>query len=182
MEGSRPFLGSKERRRSSIYKSFSGDHVGLSAESWISSTLAKQGDNTIIFTDRAFKLSRRGALEPRVLLLTDCALYMLDADSFRLRRRIPFKVVERLRMSTLPDNFFAVVVPSEHDLLLTCPHKVEAVTRMQQACERLEQKPLSVDFSTRFEYRAGADLVREVEFTQTEGGDVSTKFYVKRDG
>lgn len=127
-----PFLGRKLRRTSSVGKLLGGDHAGLAGSAAFVATLTKYGDTTLLFSDFISKVGRAGELSSRILALTDRSVYLLDAGTHDLRRRIALKEVSGAWLSECADNFMAVLVPSEHDCLFVCTHKSEAATALVQ--------------------------------------------------
>ncbi|PKI63461.1 hypothetical protein CRG98_016128 [Punica granatum] len=85
-----------------------------------------------------------------------------------LKRRIALAAVEKMCLSELSDNFFAIIVPTEYDLLMASTRKTEIVTVLVEATK--SDYELEVNFSKRFEYNAAAELVKEVQFEEVEGG------------
>jgi len=55
-----------------------------------------------------------------------------------------------ISLSKLPDNFFAIHVPSEYDYLLVSNKKTEIVTKLVENYEAVVGKPLPVNFGNRF--------------------------------
>lgn len=47
----------------------------------------------------------------------DKAIYNIEPSSFKCKRRISYETIGDIKLSKLPDNFFAVHVPSEYDYL-----------------------------------------------------------------
>ncbi|KAJ0043399.1 hypothetical protein Pint_17636 [Pistacia integerrima] len=82
---------------------------------------------------------------------------------------LKFTAVEKMSLSELSDNFFAIVIPYEYDLLMASTRKSEIVTVLVEATKS-DSAQLEVVFSNRFEYNATSDLVKEVQFEEVEGG------------
>jgi hypothetical protein len=64
--------------------------------------------------------------------------------------------IEKLSLSELSDNFFAISVPSEYDCLMASTRKSEIVTVLVEAVKQLinspsPEKELQVKFSNRCE-------------------------------
>ncbi|XP_002980279.2 myosin ID heavy chain [Selaginella moellendorffii] len=177
MEAQEPFMGVKVRRRSSMYRQFQGDYINVAGNQHILKLLTKQGDRQVLFADNVIKVNRRSKVRKRVLLITDVALYSLDADWFTLKRRISLSAIEKVLLSELNDNFFALSVSTEYDCLFASTHKTEIVTILQEATRKLDT-PLEVCFSNRFEYYMDSENIREVIFEEVPGG-VKTTFVNK---
>jgi len=171
--------GAKERRKSSVDKTFWGDHLNTSSISAILRTLTKHGDTQVVFADVVLKINKRNKMQQRVLLATENAIYNIEPNSYKLKRRIPYELLGSISMSNLPDNFFLFHVPTEYDYLMVSGKKVEIVTRVSDAWEKKMSETLSITFSPCFSYRIDADTTREIQFTRVDGG-VSTQIYTDK--
>eukprot|EP00123_Amoebidium_parasiticum_P000857 comp11764_c0_seq1/m.6359 comp11764_c0_seq1/g.6359 ORF comp11764_c0_seq1/g.6359 comp11764_c0_seq1/m.6359 type:complete len:203 (-) comp11764_c0_seq1:545-1153(-) len=173
------FKGQKERRRSSDAKQFLGDHVQAGGLPAIAKALAKNGDKKIVFADIVLKINKRNKMQQRLLLITDAAIYNIEPNSYKVKRRITFDQLGSISLSKLPDNFFIFHVPSEYDYLMVSGKKVEIVTRIAESYEESVKKPLNINFGDSFEYRIDSETTREIQFTRVEGG-VSTQIYTNK--
>lgn len=108
-------------------------------------------------------------------MITDFAIYIVDPDTDALKRRIALAAVDSMCLSELSDNFFAIIIPTEYDLLMASTRKTEIVTVLDEATKSTSDYNLEISFSNRFEYRASAELIKEVQFEEVEGG-IKTKF------
>lgn len=169
-ETQEPFMGMKVRRRSSMYRQYHGDYLNVPSNQQIVKLLSKQGDKQVLFADSLMKINRDGQIRRRILVITDVALYTLDNRWCNLKRRISLSAIDRLCLSELNDNFFAIIVPSEYDCLLASTRKSEIVTVLVDALKNITSTPLEVSFANRFEYRVDCDTSRIVQFEQAEGG------------
>lgn len=88
-------------------------------------------------------------MKQRILLITDFAIYIIDPDSDLLKRRIALAAVDKLCLSKLSDNFFAIIVPSEYDCLMASTRKTEIVSVLVDATRSTSEYELEVDFSNR---------------------------------
>ena len=168
-----PFMGRKERRRSSAGKLFLGDHAGLRGSPEVLKFMAKHGETSVLFSEQVLKINRRHEAVPRVFLVADSAVYLLNAETHRIHRKIPLRAVECVRMSELPDNFVAIVNPAEYDSLVVCSRKIEAVAAMSVAYLALTGSRLDVQLGNQLTYRAGANVTKVVAFTRgVDDGDV----------
>eukprot|EP01137_Pigoraptor_chileana_P009300 Opistho-2@57329 len=178
-DGSNRFMGQKERRRSSAVKMFLGDHLGLASNVNVVKLLAKNDDKKIVFSDVITKINKRNKMQERVFLMTDTAMYNLEPNSYKCKRRIPLKEIGSVSLSKLPDNFFALHVPTEYDYLLVSSKKTEIVSKILEAYEAVLGKELPITFANSFDYRIDQDTVREIHFSRVDGG-VSTQIYTKK--
>ena len=128
--------------------------------------------------DVIIKVNRRNKMQERIFLLTETAIYNVDPGNYKCKRRIQLKELGSVSLSKLPDNFFALHIPHEHDYLLVSSKKTEVVSRLIEAYENLTGEPLSINFSNSFEYRISDNTMREIHFSRVEGG-VSTQIYVR---
>ncbi|XP_051143578.1 uncharacterized protein LOC127259999 [Andrographis paniculata] len=147
-----------------------GDYIGVQSRPYIRKILEKQGDKKILFADKVLKYTCSGKLKRRLLLITDFALYIVDPETDSLRRRIALAAVEKLCLSKLKDNFFAIIIPTEYDLLMASTRKTEIATVLVDATKSASDYELEVSRSDSFEYNAAAEIVKEVQFEEVEGG------------
>ncbi|KAG1367713.1 myosin IB heavy chain [Cocos nucifera] len=172
------FVGMKVRRRASIHRECKGDYIGIPSDPFLSKMLSKQGDNTVLFADTVLKFTGSGKMKRRILVITDFAIYLVDPDGDVLKRRIALAAVDKLCLSELSDNFLAIIIPTEYDLLIASTRKTEIVTMVVKATKNTSEYELEVVCSNRFEYHAAADMVKEVEFEEVDGG-IRTRFMKK---
>ncbi|XP_020217339.1 uncharacterized protein LOC109800849 [Cajanus cajan] len=140
------------------------DYIDLPSHPYIMKILNKQGDQIVLFADKVWKFTGSGKMKCRFMLITDFAVYIVDPETDSLKRRIALAAVEKICLSELSDNFLAVIVPTEYDLLIASARKNEIITAFVEAYE------LDVVPSNRFQYNAASDLVKEIEFEEVEGG------------
>lgn len=168
-EDQEPFMGVKVRRKASRRHEYKGDYMDIPSRPYLMKILQKQGDKQVFFADKVLKFTSTGKLKRRILMVTDFAVYLVDPDTGTLKRRIALAAVDKICLSELSDNFFAIIVPTEYDLLMASTRKTEIVTVLVDATKNASEYELEVDFSNRFEYSASADLVKEVQFEEAEG-------------
>lgn len=173
-----PFLGVKVRRRASLIRDYNGDYLDVPSRPQLLKILEKQGDKKVFFADKVLKFTGSGKLKRRILLITDFAIYIVDPDTDALKRRIALAAVEKICLSELSDNFFAIIIPTEYDILMASTRKTEIVTVLVDATKSTSDYELEVFFANRFEYHAAADQAKEVQFEEVEGG-VKTKIVRK---
>eukprot|EP00004_Rigifila_ramosa_P025794 TRINITY_DN780_c0_g1_i1.p2 TRINITY_DN780_c0_g1~~TRINITY_DN780_c0_g1_i1.p2 ORF type:complete len:202 (-),score=68.03 TRINITY_DN780_c0_g1_i1:58-663(-) len=173
------FMGRKERRRSSALKMFLGDYLNLANNPTVKKMLVKNSDTNIIFSDVIIKVNKRNKMQERILLLTETSIYNVDPSNFKCKRRILLGELGSISLSQLPDNFFALHIPSEYDYLLVSSKKTEIVTRLSEAYKALKGSDMLINFENSFDYRIDNETVREIHFSRVEGG-VSTQIYTKQ--
>ncbi|XP_009628883.1 uncharacterized protein LOC107823343 [Nicotiana tabacum] len=169
-EDQEPFMGVKVRRKASILRDYVGDYLDVPSRPYLMKILEKQGDKKVLFADKVLKFTGSGKMKQRILLITDFAVYIVDPDCGALKRRIALAAVEKLCLSELSDNFFAIIIPTEYDLLMASTRKTEVVTTLVEATKSQSDYELDVLFSNRFEYNASSVLIKEVQFEEVEGG------------
>lgn len=146
------------------------DYINIHSHPNLIKILRKQGDQEVLFADKVLKFTSSGKMKSRILLITDFAMYIVDPELDSLKRRIALAAVDKLCLSKLNDNFLAVIVPSEYDLLIASARKMEIVIAFNEATMKSSDYELEVVSSNRFEYNAASDLVKEIEFEEVEGG------------
>ncbi|CAI9771966.1 unnamed protein product [Fraxinus pennsylvanica] len=169
-EDQEPFMGVKVRRKTSRLRDYLGDYIDVPSRPRLMKILEKQGDRKVLFADKLLKFTSSGKMKRRILLITDFAIYIVDPDTDALKRRIALAAVEKLCLSELSDNFFAIIIPTEYDLLMASTRKTEIVTVLVDATKSASDYELEVSLSNRFEYHAGAEVVKEIQFEEVEGG------------
>ena len=175
----RPFLGVKERRRSSFAKRLLGDDLGVAFDAPSAKALRKHGATKVVFSARALKVNHRNELKRRVMVVTDVGIALMDETTRRIRRKFAWRDVREVRVSVFADDFFAIVAPDEYDALLACNRKTEAIVAMREMWKRdgkrrgrVGEGELPVSATERFTYRASATRERLVTFARADDGDV----------
>ncbi|KAG0455141.1 hypothetical protein HPP92_024433 [Vanilla planifolia] len=155
-----------------------GDYIGVPSDPYLSKILRKQGDGKVLFADKILRFTGSGKIKQRILLITDFAIYLIDPNSDVLKRRIALAAVDKICVSELNDNFFAIIIPSEYDCLMATTRKAEVVKVIMEATKSTSEYELEVLHSNRFEYNAAADMVKKVVFEEIDGS-VRTRFIGK---
>lgn len=88
-------------------------------------------------------------MKRRIIMITDFAMYIADPESEGLKRRIALAAVDKMCLSELSDNFFAIIIPTEYDLLMASTRKTEIVSVLVEATKSASDYQLEVDFSNR---------------------------------
>ncbi|GAB4826287.1 hypothetical protein Ancab_009152 [Ancistrocladus abbreviatus] len=171
-------MGVKMRRKTSLHRDYRGGYLKAPSQPYLMKILNKQGDQQVLFSDKVLKFTGSGKMKRRILILTEFAIYVIDPDTDALKRQIALAAVEKMYLSELNDNFFAVIIPTEYDLLMASTRKTELITKIVEAAKSSPDYELEVVCSNRFEYNASADLVKEVQFEEVEGG-VKTRILKK---
>ncbi|XP_011007938.1 PREDICTED: myosin IB heavy chain-like isoform X1 [Populus euphratica] len=165
-----PVTGVKVLRQASRHRDIKGDYLDVLSHSYLMKIFQKQGDKQVLFADKVLKFTASGKMKHRILLITDFALYIIDPETNALKRRIALAAVEKTCLSELSDNFLAIIIPTEYDLLMASTRKTEIVAVLVEATKSASDFELEVVFSNSFEYNADAELVKEIQFEEVEGG------------
>lgn len=88
-------------------------------------------------------------MKRRILVITNFAIYVVDQETYTLKRRIALAAVEKLCLSELSDNFFSIIVPTEYDLLLASTRKTEIVSLLVESMKNTSNYELEVHLSNR---------------------------------
>ncbi|KAK9121668.1 hypothetical protein Syun_019285 [Stephania yunnanensis] len=177
-EDQEPFMGVKVRRKASLHRDYRGDYLDVPSQSSLMKILEKHGDRQVLFADKVLKFTGSGKMKRRIVLITDFAIYIVDPETGALKRRMALAAIDKLCLSELSDNFFAIIIPSEYDCLMASTRKTEIVTLLTEATKTTLGYELEVAFSNRFEYNASSELLKEVLFEEVEGA-VKTKIVRK---
>lgn len=86
-------------------------------------------------------------MKRRILLITDFAIYLVDPETDTLKRRIALAALDKLCLSELSDNFVAIIIPTEYDLLIASTRKSEIVNVLVEAIKSTSDYELEVAFS-----------------------------------
>lgn len=150
-EGHRVLGGRKERRRYSLvgYRRFMGDYLGIANPGGpgevIRNSIGLSTSEGVLFSCRGeilvSKFGRSSKLEPRTIILTQKAVYIVkqalvnNSVQIMIERSIPIGAIKYVGVSNLKDDWFSLGVssPQEPDPLLTCVFKTEFFTYLKRA-------------------------------------------------
>ena len=107
------------------------------------------GDTSILFADKVLKFTGSGKMKRRIFILTDFAIYLIDPETEAMTRRIALSSVEKMCLSKLSDNFFAIIIPTEYDLFMASTRKTELVQVMVDVTKSASDYELEVLLSNR---------------------------------
>ncbi|KAL9683537.1 hypothetical protein QQ045_015359 [Rhodiola kirilowii] len=164
------FMGGKTRRRASLHRDYQGDYLDVPSNPRLINILKKQGDGKLLFADKVVKFTGTGKMKKRILLITSSAIYMVDPDTTSLKRRVILKNIDKISLSEMSDNFFAITIRTEYDLLIASTRKTEIVTILVDAVKSASDHELEVEIANSFSYSPAADSKKEVRFEEVEGG------------
>ncbi len=141
-----------------------GDYLQVAQDLRIQKILAKNNESKVLFVDSVDKINRKYQTQKRVMLLSEGSVYNLNPGKLSLNRRIEIKNIGGLSMSTKPDNYFVVHVPSEYDYIFVCETKTEFVTALSDAYQTIHKRPLSLTFKDSFEYKIKKSEIYSISF------------------
>lgn len=172
----------KERRRYSLasMRKFIGDYLdvnGSSAEGeMLRNASGMSSTETVAFSSRCellvSRLGRSSKLQPRFLVLTDKALYIIITQLVNKQpqttceRKVLLGAISGVGLSNLRDDWVIVNAsnPQEPDPLLHLPFKTEFVTHLLQRTSG----GINVNISNQLEYSKGKDKKGHVTFKKDE--------------
>uniref|UniRef100_A0A7N0T3H6 TH1 domain-containing protein n=1 Tax=Kalanchoe fedtschenkoi TaxID=63787 RepID=A0A7N0T3H6_KALFE len=125
--------------------SMGGDYLDVPSIPRLINILRKQGDNKVLFADKVLKFTGTGKMKKRILVITTLAMYMVDPDTISLKRRVTLMNVDKISFSELSDNFFAITIPVEYDLLIASTRKAEIVAILVDAVKGASDHELQVE-------------------------------------
>lgn len=102
----------------------------------------KNPDERIIYSAKVLKINKRSKEQPRVLLITDKALYnLLPSDYSKCKRRIPIQDIGSITLSKASDEF-VLHVPDEYDYRFNSDLKSEITKVIADSFRVLTNKSL----------------------------------------
>ena len=182
-----------------LTSSFRGDYLKLKHHTGLTHTLASQQKvaagaglqssevhEEVVFSDYVTKFNRRNAGQPRILVLTQTALYMLtgggkDASrKLELRRRIPLQHMSSVGLSRLCTDLIVIHMTGqdEHDLLLTSPKRPELMFHLQSLFKSLwsGRKTLEYELGERLYVKDREGMVRDVQVLDSQSFKLGKAF------
>jgi len=147
-QGHRQLSGKKERRRMSLLGSrrFMGDYLGAGNRGgpgeMLKNTTGISAAEVVIFSCRGAllvsKLGRSSKPSPRILILTNCAFYVISQAlvngqlSITAEHNIPIGAIKYIGMTNLRDDWFCLGIgsPQAPDPLISCVFKTELITQL----------------------------------------------------
>ena len=137
-EKSMGIFNGKKRRRGSWVFYFMGDYIDAKNNINIAKIMAKYGDQRILFADMVDKTNRKHKTQPRVLVITERAMYFLTPNKFKMSRRIELGAITKLSMSAFADNYMVLHTNLDSDFVIACGRKAEITTLLKEERENLE--------------------------------------------
>lgn len=170
-KGHQVLAGRKERRRFSLlgYRRFLGDYLGIANKGGpgevIRNSINLSRSEMVLFSCRCeilvSKLGRSSKPEPRILILTKTAIYIVKQAlvnrqvQIQAERVINLGALRRVGCTNLKDDWFALNIgsPQEPDPLLHCVFKTEFFTHLMNASRgaiqlNIGQRYIAIDIKT----------------------------------
>ncbi|KAJ3119118.1 Unconventional myosin-Ie [Phlyctochytrium bullatum] len=127
----------KERKRFSLNREFIGDYLNYLDNPVLKSLVGK--NEKVFFADAVQKYDRKFKASPRELIITEHALIMIGVEKEKsgpnkgkfvkvVKRKLAFKEIDSVSLSTLSDDYFVLHIPSEYDNVLENIFKTELIT------------------------------------------------------
>jgi hypothetical protein len=132
-----------------VIDSFKGDYLNFGANAKVIRMLLHHDDKHVVFSDFVRKVNRRNGTDERVLLLSDCALYVLVPGSLELKRRIPFRQISSTSLSRLQADVMVLHHKQEYDLVVRSSKRTELMYHLQKAYRQEAQARLPYKYGER---------------------------------
>lgn len=168
------FTGRKMRRRSSFDREYLGDYLRLAETANVKKLFKQYGDKGLLFSGNVDKINKTGKRQQRVLLISDKAIYNVDPEHFRVKRRIPLDDIDGVSLSSLTDGFFVMHVPKEYDYMYDSDKKTEIVDILSEAISRNLGRDIRVNIGDKFEYSPNGREIKNIAFVLDENVSSTT--------
>ncbi|KAJ3220393.1 Unconventional myosin-Ie [Dinochytrium kinnereticum] len=170
----------KERKRFSLNREFLGDYLNFLDNPVLKSLVGK--NEKAYFADAVQKYDRKFKASPREFIITETAVILIGVEKEKngpnkgkfvkvVKRKIPFKDIDSISLSTLNDDFFVLHIPSEYDNVMDNIFKTELITVLSEKYNQSVGRPLKLQFSDTIKY-----TVKKT--TWQSGGTLELKFIV----
>eukprot|EP00761_Pharyngomonas_kirbyi_P008029 gb/GECH01008040.1/.p1 GENE.gb/GECH01008040.1/~~gb/GECH01008040.1/.p1 ORF type:complete len:1589 (+),score=433.96 gb/GECH01008040.1/:1-4767(+) len=163
------YNGRKMRRRESLDREYLGDYLRLADSKNIKQLFKKYGDNELLFSDGLYKINKMNKKQDRIVVISDKAVYNIDPEKFRVKRRIPVEDIDGVSLSSLTDGYFVMHVPNEYDYMYESDRKTEIVDVLSNLLQKNTGRNLKLNVSDKFEYNPTGKDIRNVNFVLDEG-------------
>lgn len=97
-------------------------------------------------------MNKRYAVQNRIMIITDEAIYNVDPNSYQINRRIPLTSLGGISVSQMRDGFFVLHVPEEYDYLHVSSNKTEIIKCIRDQYKKLTGKTLPLHVSNKLVY------------------------------
>lgn len=166
------YSGRKYRRRNSIGREQLGDYLRLENSAILKALFKKNGDSKLLFSAEVTKINNKYKGQTRIMLITDEAVYNIDPDQFKVKRRIPLEEIEGVSVSSLTDGHFCLHMPNSFDYLYDSDKKTEILDTLSEAFKK-KNKNLQVNVGDKFEFQPKHGTTTSVNFILDENSNES---------
>ncbi|KAJ3063665.1 Unconventional myosin-Ie [Podochytrium sp. JEL0797] len=151
----------KERKRFSLNREFVGDYLNFLDNPVLKSLVGKNVH--VFFSDHVQKYDRKFKPTQRDLLISDSAVFLIGYEKQKdgpnkgkfvqvVKRKLAFKEIGAVSLSTLSDDFFVIHVPSEYDNVMENLFKTELITVLSEKYLAATGSPLRINFTDNIKY------------------------------
>lgn len=95
--------GRKDRARASVRRQFMGDYCRLAEDARMKALLKRSGEK-VLFSASVSKINKQYKKQKRILVITNHAVYNIDDDGFKVKRRIALDDIEGVSVSQFSDG------------------------------------------------------------------------------
>ena len=162
------FMGKKKRRRASLDRIWHRDYVDAISNEAVKELLVTHGQEKVFFASWIDKTNQVFHVQKRLLLVTDNLLFNIKSRSklekLKVRRVIDLSKLMQLSLSTLPDNYMVLHVPSEYDYLISVEYKTELIQILRERCRRLYRREIKIQFANQIQFNAHPEVLHTLRF------------------
>ncbi|KAJ3239347.1 Unconventional myosin-Ie [Chytriomyces hyalinus] len=151
----------KERKRFSLNREFIGDYLNFLDNPVLKSLVGK--NVKVFFSDVVQKYDRKFKPTPREFLITDNSVILIGSEKAKdgpnkgkmvkvVKRKLMFKEIGSVSLSSMCDDFFVLHVPSEYDNVMENIFKTEMITVLSEKYKEATGSKLTVNFTDSIKY------------------------------
>ncbi|ORY53153.1 hypothetical protein BCR33DRAFT_711504 [Rhizoclosmatium globosum] len=151
----------KERKRFSLNREFVGDYLNFLDNPVLKSLVGK--NVKVYFSDVVQKYDRKFKPTPRELLISDNAVFLIGFEKEKegpnkgkmvkvVKRKLGFKEIGSVSLSTMCDDYFVLHVPSEYDNVMENLFKTELITVLSEKYLAATGSRLQINFTDNIKY------------------------------
>ncbi|KAJ3223556.1 Unconventional myosin-Ie [Clydaea vesicula] len=149
----------KERKRFSLNREFLGDYLSYRDNPILKALVGK--NEKVFFADLCTKYDRKFKPSQRECILTEKEFIMIGFEKEKsgpnkgkfvkgVKRRILFKDIQGVSLSTKNDDFFILHIPSEYDNVLESIFKTEFITVFSEKYREETGRTLNLEFNDKY--------------------------------
>ncbi|KAJ3148444.1 Unconventional myosin-Ie [Geranomyces variabilis] len=151
----------KERKRFSVNREFLGDYLNYLDNAVLKNLVGKQ--QKVVFADKMVKYDRKFKPTTREFLLTETSLFVVGVEKEKsgpnkgrlvkaVKHNLPLGDIQSVSLSTKPDDFFVLHVPTAFDHVLENIFKTEFITVLSEKYQLATGRALSLNFTDSIKY------------------------------